>query len=89
MGAVSSRTCASASACTAFGSSHDQQTFAERWNGTRWTIQPTPTAPSTLDLNEGEFGVSCPSASTCTAVGSYRLNSQGFNAETLAERWNG
>ena len=52
---------------------------AERWNGTRWTIQPTPNPrPGGAFLN----GVSCTSASACTAVGS-------LPPGTLAERWNG
>jgi hypothetical protein len=52
-------------------------TLAERWNGTTWTIQPTPdTSGSSLN------GVACTSANACTAVGS-------SNGATLAERWNG
>jgi hypothetical protein len=75
--------CTASSACTAVGNSVNQagasQTLAERWNGTRWTIQPTPNPPQGGgSLN----GVACPSASSCTAVG-------GSNAGTLAERWNG
>ena len=75
--------CTAPSACTAVGNSINQagasQTLAERWNGTRWTIQPTPN-PS----HGGGFlnGVACASTSACTAVGS-------SNAGTLAERWNG
>jgi hypothetical protein len=37
--------CASASACTAVGdyyTSVTRTTLAERWNGTNWTIQGTP-----------------------------------------------
>jgi hypothetical protein len=74
--------CTSASACTAVGSSLTTagvpRAVAERWNGTRWTIQPTPNLPQGGGLN----GVSCTSASACTAVG-------GSAAGTLAERWNG
>jgi len=54
-------------------------TLAERWNGSGWLIQPTPN-PSTFD--NVLDGVSCSSATACTAVGS------GVNAP-LAERWNG
>src|SRR5215467_5097227 len=75
--------CTSASACTAVGSSITAtgaaRPVAERWNGTRWTIQTTPSPPrGGGSLN----GVSCTSASACTAVGA-------SNAGTLAERWNG
>ena len=75
--------CTSASACMAVGASTTAagtaRALAERWNGTRWTIQPTPNPPQ-----GGGFlnGVSCTSASACTAVGT-------SNAGTLAERWNG
>jgi hypothetical protein len=75
--------CTSASACMAVGASTTTtgavRPVAERWNGTRWTIQPTPNPPQ-----GGGFlnGVSCTSASACTAVGT-------SNTGTLAERWNG
>jgi hypothetical protein len=80
--------CTSASACTAVGyyvnSAGNVVTLAERWNGKAWAIQATPnpvTSYSYLD------GVSCPSASVCTAVGYYD-NTAGYT-QTLAERWNG
>lgn len=76
--------CTSSSSCTAVGyaatSSGAQVSLAERWDGTRWQIQPTP-SPSGAQfsfLND----VSCSSPSACTAVGQ---TSQG----TLAERWDG
>ena len=79
--------CTSASACTAVGyyaSGSTYVTLAERWNGTKWSIQHTPNptgAPgSWLD------GVSCASASTCTAVGDPNFSPPQV---TLAERWNG
>jgi hypothetical protein len=76
--------CTSASACTAVGYYRQQGSFrrfslAEAWNGTSWSIQPTPhQSPADHVLN----AVSCTSASACTAVGLV-----GY--ETLAERWNG
>ena len=80
--------CASASACTAAGayinSSGTFQTLAEQWNGTRWTIQPTPNrtgGPNFL------IGVACTASSACTAAG-YSINSSG-TFQALAERWNG
>jgi len=79
--------CTSATACTAAGfysNATTPVTLAERWNGTKWSIQTTPNpvggSNSTLD------GVSCASASTCTAVGGYN---NGTTGATLAERWNG
>jgi hypothetical protein len=80
--------CASASACTATGaysnSAGTSPTLAERWNGTNWTIQPTPNragGPNFL------LGVACPASSACTAAG-YSINSAG-TFRTLAERWDG
>jgi hypothetical protein len=79
--------CASATACTAVGDYNNGTTgvtLAERWNGSTWSIQPTPNpagAPVSL-LN----GVSCASATACTAVGGYNNGTAGV---TLAERWNG
>ena len=84
--------CTSVTACTAVGSytsyvgtTGKQATLAERWDGTAWTIQPTPelAGPNGSSLE----GVSCTSATACTAVGSYR-NSAG-KLVTLAERWDG
>jgi hypothetical protein len=75
--------CTSASSCIAVGASNpftpNAVTLAERWNGTQWTIQAIPNpSQGGGTLN----GVSCTSASSCTAVGA-------SNAGTLAERWNG
>src|SRR5205823_6314005 len=79
-----------ASWCTAVGSSDDTNsavygTLAERWNGSSWAIQPTPN-PSGV-YGSRLSGVSCSSASGCTAVGGY-VTSSGIEV-TLAERWNG
>src|SRR5262249_56106617 len=47
LGAVS---CTAPSACTTTGEQHSAagivHTVAERWNGTRWRIQPTPNPPT-------------------------------------------
>jgi hypothetical protein len=64
--------CTSATACVAVGqrsSASDTMgnvTLAERWNGSRWSIQKTPT-PGSLD--DWLWGISCPSATACMAVG--------------------
>src|ERR1017187_2888406 len=80
--------CTSPNACTAVGNSYTSigintttSSLAERWNGTKWRIQPTPPSPpgsTTVALE----GVSCTSHTACTAVG----NSE---SALLAERWNG
>ncbi len=87
---LSAVSCSSGRACTAVGSraislSSPTFTLAERWNGTRWRIQrtalPTGAAGGTLS------GVSCPSATACTAVGS--AFGKAGRTVNLAEAWNG
>jgi hypothetical protein len=80
--------CSSATSCTAVGDSNltdsRSDTLAEHWNGTTWAIQAAPKPPSG---HEPELtGVSCPSATACTAVGNYGPKDATL---TLAERWNG
>jgi hypothetical protein len=64
--------CRTARACTAVGSyvsfpSGTGLTLAERFDGTSWSIQPTPNpAGSSSSLLNG---VSCPTRRTCVAVG--------------------
>jgi hypothetical protein len=81
--------CTSATSCTAVGfsvstSDATTQTLAEYWDGSTWTVQPTPN-PSTS--SNQLLGVSCTSVNRCTAVG-YDRRSRG-SAAPLAERWNG
>ncbi len=63
--------CTTPRACTAVGSyftsTNTYFTLAERWDGSSWRIQPTPTPP--LSLANQFDDVSCPGARTCTAVG--------------------
>jgi sugar lactone lactonase YvrE len=80
--------CSATGACTAVGtytnSASETLSLAERLSGTEWKIQGTPPSGGKgAELS----GVSCPSASACTAVGRY-TNSSG-NAVSLAEGWNG
>ena len=80
--------CASASACIAVGYSLNStgtfQPLAEGWNGTAWSVLSVP-APSgaTSDYLEG---VSCASASACTATGVATISGA---STALAEAWNG
>src|SRR5437763_1437679 len=83
--------CSSGRACTAVGSylTHNKaktSTLAERWNGTRWSIQhtPNPPGPSRSLLT----GVPSSSTRRCSAVG-HALNTNNTKVTTLAERWNG
>jgi hypothetical protein len=83
--------CTSATSCTAIGDSSTSAgavTLAERWNGTAWTVQTTPNPGSAEGTYSTLEGVSCTSATACTAVGSSNPIATGLTA-TLAERWNG
>ena len=85
---LSGVSCASASACTAVGGPAQPATtgvtLAEGWNGTTWSIQHTPNPTGVQGSGLG--GVSCASATACTAVGG---SFNGTAGATLAERWNG
>jgi hypothetical protein len=86
---LSGVSCASATACSAVGGYYPSAgidvTLTEAWNGKKWAIEPT------ANLN-GAFsslsGVSCTSATACTAVGSYFSYSVS-GVVTLVEVWNG
>jgi hypothetical protein len=81
--------CTSSTWCVAVGyflnSSSVWMPFAEKWNGTTWSVQelPLPTG--------GKHGllasVSCASTTACVAVSGFE-NSSGKNM-TYAEKWNG
>jgi hypothetical protein len=81
--------CNSSGGCTAVGdytdSSGTQDTLAEAWDGTTWSIQTTPIPSGAEGSNLA--GVSCTSTGPCTAVGSY-TDSSGVK-HTLAEVWDG
>ncbi len=87
--ALSGVSCTSATACTATGSASGSGevpgTLAEHWNGTAWSIQATPTPAGAS--GSALSGVSCPSATDCTAAG-YSFSGGGLQT-TLAERWDG
>jgi len=80
--ALNSVSCVSASFCVAVGFSQDSdmadQTLVESWNGSAWSIVPSPDQAGNDQLN----GVSCPSSTFCVAVGTWKN-------DTLFEFWNG
>jgi hypothetical protein len=86
---LSGVSCTSDTACTAVGyylnKAESSVTLAESWNGTKWAIQPTSNPAGAL--GDSLSGVSCSSATACTAVGFYG-NRLGLDT-TLAEAWNG
>lgn len=81
--------CSGPTACTAVGSAFNGAgltvPLAEGWNGTRWTIQPTPVPRGATYATL--TGVSCAAERVCTAAGYYY--DRAGNIETLAERWDG
>ena len=84
--ALASVACPSTTACTATGYYSDASgtglTLAERWNGTKWSVQPTPNPGGVMASLL--LGVSCASASACTAVG----YAQALGGQILlAEQW--
>jgi hypothetical protein len=80
--------CSSPSACTAVGllsvNTGPPSTVAERWDGSAWSVQPTPLLPGVHDINGPS--VSCPNSLACTAVSGYE--NDGPDSVTLAEQWN-
>jgi hypothetical protein len=80
--------CTASNACTAvgayFNSSGKEVPLVERWNGTEWSIQSTPSSSEQVEY-EYLGGVSCTSSEACTAVGFAYSKGE----ITLAERWNG
>ena len=59
--------------------------LAERWNGKKWTIVPSPDPGGAVQSFFN--GVSCTAPSACTATGEQHSASGG--GHTLAERWDG
>jgi len=80
--------CVSATDCIAvggvqIGDAGDGQALVERWDGTRWSIVATPKSGRLPYL----WGVSCVSATDCTAVGERTVYLLGTQA--LVEHWDG
>jgi hypothetical protein len=86
---LASVSCAAAKNCQAVGASGtsgviDDNTLAESWNGSKWTIVPSPSPvpgkPNYL------ASVACPATTECWAVGLDFAVSEGAG---LTEKWNG
>jgi Ser-Thr-rich glycosyl-phosphatidyl-inositol-anchored membrane family len=80
--------CITSTSCVAVGDSFTAadvaQTLAETWNGTAWSITPSPNLGT---VGSAFTGVSCTSSTNCTAVGVYDNGS--MVPQTLVETWNG
>jgi hypothetical protein len=81
--------CPSSNLCSAVGfyvdSTGTDESLAEIWDGTAWTMQPTPNPTGSRATTL--LGVSCPGVSYCVATGFY-LDSTGVK-KTLSEIWDG
>ena len=86
---LNSVSCPTTISCAAVGSfvkgSGATATLAEEWNGSAWSLVPSPNRSAAIG-SELE-GVSCASPSSCVGVGD-AFNRVG-NSRTLAESWNG
>jgi hypothetical protein len=82
--------CTAVASCYAVGyyatSGGVSKSLAERWNGTAWSIGTTPNPAGSTDPIM--YGVSCPTSTSCFAVGSYST-STNTEYKSLVERWNG
>ena len=84
--------CGSTNACITVGSytppgSNEPQPLAEGWNGATWESENPAAQPggtfASLD------GISCESATVCTAVGNSGTSTGGHGSDALAEMWTG
>ncbi len=87
---LSGVSCTRAGPCYAVGDNFTEgveDSVAERWNGSSWSVQPVPITTS-FDSSLLQ-GVSCTTATNCTAVGSYHETTTGDHAlaEDFAIRW--
>ncbi len=87
-------TCASATACWSVGLTieniNTNSTFAaltEQWNGTSWSLQPSPAAPA--GNGYALFHATCTTINNCWAVGTEIGGPNGNPVGTLTENWNG
>ena len=85
--------CLGVSDCQAVGYNHDTVvgadiTLAESWNGSTWSIIPSPAPGSNVGLASVLSAISCVNTSQCLAVGSNQTTQSG-NQVTLSERWTG
>jgi hypothetical protein len=86
--------CTSSTACMAVGDTNpnyrEYQTLIESWDGTAWSIVPSPTPGSDPEPASFLGGVSCITPSSCIAVGdSLGIGGEGIDDSTLIESWDG
>ena len=88
-------TCASPVDCWAVGTQleaggngNSTGALVENWNGTAWSVVPTPTPSGNGVVGAFLQGVTCTSPSDCIAVG-YTTDINGGNLNDLIEQWKG
>jgi hypothetical protein len=96
--------CGSPNTCMAVGTNYEfdetnkrYQPFAEKWNGSAWSIVPMPMPSEAGEKLDGlrlaqMHGISCVSATSCIAVGEFAKTWNGGEPEeidTLVESWDG
>lgn len=88
-------TCVGGSDCWAVGAllgvagnGNPTATLIENWNGTSWSIVPSPTPTDAGVVGAALQGVSCVSVSDCVAVG-FSSDVSGANLNAVIEQWNG
>ncbi|HEX4433639.1 MAG TPA: hypothetical protein VH012_02340 [Acidimicrobiales bacterium] len=70
------------------GDGNPSATLIENWNGSSWSIVPSPTPTGAGVQGAVLQGVSCVSATSCVAVG-FSTNDTGASFHALTELWNG
>jgi hypothetical protein len=87
--------CVTGSDCWAVGAVQDASgngnptgSLIENWNGSAWSVVPSPTPTGPGVVGAVLQGVSCISASSCFAVG-YTSDQNGENLNAFIEQWNG
>ena len=70
------------------GNSNPTGTLIEHWNGSSWSIVPSPTPTGASVVGAILQSVSCSSSSNCFAVG-FATDDNGRNLRDVIEHWNG
>ena len=70
------------------GNGNSTGALIENWNGTDWSVVPTPTPSGNGVVGAFLQGITCTSPSACTTVG-YTTDINGGNLTDLIEQWNG
>ena len=89
-GSLAGVSCVNASTCFAVGIAYSfeaEKTLVERWDGKRWAVMASPNGSGDAVNASWLTGVSCASASSCFAVGSYYFIPDAITS--LVEHWNG